>query len=79
MPLTTQYLRSVRDLESQNYFLSTEKKNEFRRKEGLALVNYVQSDCNTPSDRDHFVQMLQKHIPVDSYGLCEHNKDLPAQ
>ncbi len=79
MPLTTLYLKSVEYLESSDYLLSTEKKSELRKREGLALVNYVQSDCNAPSDRDHFVQMLQKHIDVDSYGMCEHNKDLPAQ
>lgn len=38
---------------------------------------YVQSDCDPPSDRDVYVQELMKYIPVDSYGQCLHNKDLP--
>lgn len=51
----------------------------FAEKEDLAPVIYVQSDCGTPSDRDNLVKMLSKHIKVDSYGTCEHNKDLPKQ
>lgn len=39
---------------------------------------YVQSDCDPPSDRDVYVRELMKHIPVDSYGQCLHNKDLPV-
>ena len=79
MPLTTQYLKDVKDLETKRYIVPTDVKSKLIKDEGLALVSYVQSDCNTPSDRDHFVQMLQKYIKVDSYGACEHNKDLPEQ
>ena len=58
--------------------MPVKEKNRLIR-EGLALVAYVQSDCGTPSDRDHLVQMLQQHIAIDSYGSCLHNKDLPEQ
>ena len=76
-PLTTQYLHDLSVLEDTEYLKPTREKNG--RLGDLALVNYVQSDCGTPSDRDHLVQMLQRHIKVDSYGQCEHNKDLPQE
>ena len=79
MPLTTQYLQSINDLESRRYLVPTSLKSKLLNTGTVALVNYVQSDCNTPSDRDNFVQMLQKHLHVDSYGACEHNKELPKQ
>lgn len=53
------------------------KKNQLRAA-GVAPVVYVQSDCDPPSDRDVYVAELMRHIPVDSYGQCLHNRDLPA-
>ncbi len=78
-PITTQYLANIADLQSTKYLKSTAEKNTAKREKNLALVNYVQSDCGALSDRDHFVQMLQRHLVVDSYGKCEHNRDLPEQ
>ncbi len=52
-------------------------KNKLIKDEGLGLVAYVQSSCDTPSGRDEFVQDLMKHVKIDSYGHCLHNKDLP--
>lgn len=40
---------------------------------------YVQTGCNPPSDRDSYIHELMKYIPVDSYGACLHNKDLPPE
>ena len=77
--ITTQYLDSIEELESKKYLISTAEKNRLMREQNLALVNYVQSDCGAPSDRDRLVQMIQRHIPVDSYGSCEHNRELPKQ
>ncbi len=48
-----------------------------KSKGGLAPVMYMQSGCNPPSDRESYVKELMKYIPVDSYGRCLHNKDLP--
>ena len=45
------------------------------RKKGLASAVYLQSHCDVPSDRDRFVAELMKHMSVDSYGGCLHNKD----
>lgn len=74
-PITTQYLKSLEDLESRKYLKTLEEK----KRAGLAPVLYVQSDCNPPSDRDSYVQELMKHIRIDSYGACLHNKDLPQE
>lgn len=49
------------------------------KEEGLAPVAFVNSDCGTPSDRDNLVEMLSKHIKVDSMGQCLHNKDIPKK
>ncbi|XP_041485656.1 alpha-(1,3)-fucosyltransferase 10-like [Lytechinus variegatus] len=74
-PITTQYLKSIEDLESRKYLKTLEEKKQA----GLAPVAYVQSDCNPPSDRDSYVKELMKHIRVDSYGACLHNKPLPQE
>lgn len=76
LPLTTQHLQSIDALTSITYLIPLTKKNQLRR--SLAPLVYVQSDCDPPSDRDAFVLELMKHIPVDSYGQCLHNKDLPS-
>ncbi|KAK1800212.1 hypothetical protein P4O66_000263 [Electrophorus voltai] len=76
LPLTTQHLESLHVLTSLAFFLPLAQKNHLRQT--LAPVVYVQSDCDPPSDRDVYVWELMKHIQVDSYGQCLHNKDLPT-
>lgn len=44
--------------------------------QNLAPVLYIQSDCDTASNRDHYVLELMKHIPIDSYGACINNAQL---
>lgn len=77
VPLITQYLTSIEDIESRQYLVSTEEKNRLQREEDLASIAYIQSDCTCPSDRDVYVRELMKYVKVDSYGKCLHNKDLP--
>lgn len=77
LPLLTQYLTSIEDIENDKYLKSIEMKNRIKLEKGLAPIAYVQSDCRTPSNRDMFVKALMKHIKIDSYGTCEHNRDLP--
>lgn len=48
-----------------------------KSKGSLGLVVFLQSTCNPPSDRDSYVRELMKHISVDCYGSCLHNRDLP--
>jgi galactoside 3-L-fucosyltransferase 11 len=58
--------------------LSIEMKNKYR-KDGFAPVVYIQSHKGVASFRDAYVEELMKYIPVDSYGACVHNKDLPKE
>ena len=76
-PITTQYLADAQELESMKYVVPTKEKNRYLSK--LAPINYVYSDCDVPSDRDGLFKMLSRHIKIDSYGACLHNKDLPKQ
>ncbi|XP_067128756.1 alpha-(1,3)-fucosyltransferase 10-like isoform X1 [Centruroides vittatus] len=76
-PLTLQYLDSLESLTDHKYFKSTSQKDKELKK--LSPVVYVQSDCNTPSERDAYVKELMKYIKIDSYGKCLHNKDLPKR
>ena len=76
-PLTTLSLEDPEDL--TNFpVVPVSEKNKFRR-EGLAPVAYLQSNCNPPSDRESYVAELMNYINVDSYGKCLHNKDLPPE
>ncbi|XP_023060713.1 alpha-(1,3)-fucosyltransferase 11 isoform X1 [Piliocolobus tephrosceles] len=50
---------------------------EWRRR-GYAPLLYLQSHCDVPADRDRYVRELMRHIPVDSYGKCLQNRELPT-
>lgn len=75
-PLTSQNIYSL-DYLRERKPIDLKQKNELKRVQGLAPVLYVQSHCAVPSDRDRYIKELMKHIKVDSYGQCLHNKDLP--
>ncbi|KAK8721704.1 hypothetical protein OTU49_012522, partial [Cherax quadricarinatus] len=77
-PLTLQHLESVESLTSRDEFVPTGVKNRLMVEESLAAVAYVQSDCDSPSERDSYVEELAKYIKIDSYGSCLHNRDLPG-
>ena len=76
-PITTQYLNSLEWLKTDKYLVTTSLKNKYQKE--LSPLIYTHSDCDPPSDRDHYTKLLMKHITVDSYGSCLHNKDLPKQ
>ncbi|GIY10724.1 alpha-(1,3)-fucosyltransferase 10 [Caerostris extrusa] len=76
LPLTFQYLDNLESLTSKKYFVPTSVKN--KNGKTLAPLAYLHSDCNTPSQRDSYVEELAKYIPVDSYGKCLQNKELPS-
>ena len=65
------FVKDITDL------ISIDRKNQLRKERGFASVMYVQSSCEAPSDRDTYVAELMRHIDIDSYGQCIHNKDLP--
>ncbi|UJR23117.1 hypothetical protein I4U23_026138 [Adineta vaga] len=76
VPLTTQWLASMDDILDQTYVIDVKKKTKLQQDFDFAPIIYIQSDCNTPSDRDLYIKELMKYIRIDSYGTCLHNKDL---
>ncbi|XP_048195007.1 alpha-(1,3)-fucosyltransferase 11 [Perognathus longimembris pacificus] len=57
--------------------LPLRERAEWRRR-GHAPLLYLQSHCDVPADRDRYVRELMRHIPVDSYGKCLQNRELPT-
>ncbi|XP_070188906.1 alpha-(1,3)-fucosyltransferase 10-like [Littorina saxatilis] len=76
-PFPTQWLDAESDITSSEYVVPVSEKTRLRTTDKLAPVLYVQSDCGAPSDRDHFVSMLQRYVTVDSYGACLNNRQFP--
>lgn len=76
-PVTTQFLPNIEYLQSKKYLVPINDKNRYRKEDHLAPIFYIQSDCQTPSNREKYVELLQKYINVDSYGKCNNNKKLP--
>lgn len=54
-----------------------QERAEWRRR-GYAPLLYLQSHCDVPADRDRYVRELMRYIPVDSYGKCLQNRELPT-
>lgn len=53
--------------------MPTKEKSALMRTKNYAPILYIQSDCDTASDRDRYVLELMKHIRIDSYGTCVNN------
>ncbi|KYM76750.1 Alpha-(1,3)-fucosyltransferase B [Atta colombica] len=76
VPLTLLDLPGLEELVANSYYMSTKEKSALMHVENLAPVLYIQSDCDTASDRDSYVSELMKHIRIDSYGTCMNNAQL---
>jgi len=46
--------------------------------DGLAPAVYIASNPAAPSERDAYVRALMRHMAVDSYGRCLHNRTWPV-
>lgn len=77
VPFPLQHLHSFEDITSRKYFVETSLKNALRNE--LAPILYLQSDCETSTERDAYVRELMKYAKVDSYGACLKNKELPQK
>lgn len=60
----------------ESYYVNTKEKTAQMHTQNLAPVLYIQSDCDTASNRDRYVVELMKHIRIDSYGACLNNAQL---
>jgi alpha-1,3-fucosyltransferase 10 len=61
------------------YFSSNETRylTPPQNKTDEAPVVFIASNCGPLNNRNDYVTELMKHIKVDSYGKCMHNKDFP--
>ncbi|KAF9167251.1 Alpha-(1,3)-fucosyltransferase 11 [Actinomortierella ambigua] len=48
-----------------------------KRREGLAPVAWIASNCRAHNNRHYYVKQLLKYIDVDIYGKCLKNKEWP--
>mgnify|MGYP000324298307 CR=1 FL=1 len=67
-PITLQYLATLSEVVATQKFVSTKIKTSTLR-ETMSPVIYIQSDCDTPSNRDEFVKELGKYIQVSFFCL----------
>ncbi|KAF5274285.1 hypothetical protein FQR65_LT04403 [Abscondita terminalis] len=77
LPLTLQYLEDINSITDVSYYRSLSEKNLLLN--DISPILYIQSDCDTPIERDFFVSELMKYVKVDSYGKCLNNKELPKE
>lgn len=75
VPYPLQYLENPEDITSRKHYIETSKKNLLLKE--IAPILYLQSDCETSTERDEYVKELMKYITIDSYGTCLNNKQLP--
>ncbi|CAK1596428.1 unnamed protein product [Parnassius mnemosyne] len=77
VPFPLQYLNAIDDITSLKYFVSTTEKNKHLKT--ISPVMYLQTDCETSTERDAYVKELMKLTNIDSYGACLNNKEMPAK
>ncbi|XP_013199806.2 alpha-(1,3)-fucosyltransferase B [Amyelois transitella] len=77
VPFPLQHLNSANEITNTEYFVETADKNRFLK--DISAIMYLQSDCETSTERDQYVKELMKLIKVDSYGLCLKNKEMPLK
>lgn len=79
-PLTLQYLESYEKLIDLHGFIDVNEKNRIQSDENIAPILYLQSICDTMSDRDAYVAELMKFVRIDSLGKCLSNsKNIPKR
>lgn len=75
VPLPLQSIISLENVTSTRYFVATQIKNLLLSR--LAPILYLQSNCDTLTERDKFVKYLISLQRIDSYGRCLKNRALP--
>ncbi|XP_063985954.1 alpha-(1,3)-fucosyltransferase 10 isoform X2 [Diachasmimorpha longicaudata] len=77
VPLTLVDLPGEEELLDKKFFTPTNEKNRLVKEENRAPLLYLQSNCDTLSDRDLYISELMKYIRVDAFGACLNNRNLP--
>lgn len=76
MHIKTKNLRTRYNVVAKSYYVPAKEKSTLIHAKNYAPVLYIQSDCDTASDRDRYVSELMKYIRIDSYGTCVNNARL---
>lgn len=71
------HLPNLDNITNTKYFVKTSKKNTFL--EEIAPIMFLQTNCDSLSKREVYVQKLMKFQKIDSYGPCLNNKKLPKE
>ncbi|XP_054084104.1 alpha-(1,3)-fucosyltransferase B-like isoform X2 [Zeugodacus cucurbitae] len=74
-PLTINALPDITEITNPKYVVTIGSKNIARNQ--LAPILFLQSDCSTMSARTNYVEELMQYIPIDSYGRCLNNRQMP--
>ncbi|XP_026752744.2 alpha-(1,3)-fucosyltransferase 10 [Galleria mellonella] len=77
VPFPLQYMDSINDITSKEHYVDTSTKNNYLKE--IGPIMYLQTDCETSTERDKYVKELMKFIQVDSYGACLNNKVIPQK
>ncbi|XP_026324888.1 alpha-(1,3)-fucosyltransferase B-like [Hyposmocoma kahamanoa] len=72
VPFPLQHMGSLEHITNQKYFVKTTTKNQALRE--LSPILYMQSICDSLTERDKYVKELMKFQHIDSYGDCLKNK-----
>lgn len=75
VPFPLQSIISLENVTSTRYFVETQIKNLLLGQ--LAPILYLQSNCDTPTERDKLIKYLKLFYRIDSYGRCLKNRALP--
>jgi hypothetical protein len=55
----------------------TKLRNSANATQRRSPIAWVHSNCESSTGRMQYIKELTKHVGVDSYGKCLHNRDLP--
>lgn len=77
LPFPAQFVESLSDITSRKYYVETKVKNALLKE--ISPILFIQSNCDTLTERDVYVAKLMMFKPIDSYGDCLNNKVLPME
>lgn len=77
LPFPAQYVESLSEVTSRRYYVETKVKNSLLKE--ISPILFIQSNCDTLTDRDIYVTQLMMFQPIDSYGNCLNNRTLPVE
>lgn len=75
VPFPLLYMGSLENITVTKYFVETAVKNLALQE--ISPILYLQSNCDSSTERDEYVKELMKFQRIDSYGECLNNKHSP--